>query len=280
MSVLEREDIARRVSAALEAVVVADAGEPKAKISLLADVPPPAIEDAAPVVEEVVEEVVEVAPPQSAPPEVAAVAADDDVWVVESDPIDPALEVAPAGTRAPAPVEPVAPVEARPRRSRERIVVAAVLLVLAGLGVWLALVNRDSRSDATGATAGASAAGTPTNAVSSSGLPTLHGTFTVWGSGTASFPCARVRTSDEPIAGDSVRLRGTDSGRLIMGTLDAGSITRAGRGCVYPFELANIPPADKYILQVSKQGSIIFTREQLESVHWRVSMSLGSPSAG
>ena len=259
--------------------MVADAGEPKAEISLVADVPPRAIEEAAPAVEEVAEGIVHVAV-EVAPPDVAAVAADDDVWVVEGDPIDPTLEVAPATTRVPAPVEPLAPVEARPRRSWERIVVAAVLLVLAGLGVWLALVNRDSRSDATGATAGASAVGTPTNGVSSSGLPTLHGTFTVWGSGTASFPCTHVRTRDEPIAGDSVRLRGTDGGRLIMGTLNAGSITRAGRGCVYPFELANIPPADKYILQVSKQGSLTFTREQLESVHWRVSMSLGSPSAG
>ena len=270
MSVLEREDIARRVSAALEAAVVADAGEPKVHISFVAEVAPPEVEAAPPDVE------VGVASPEVAPAEVAPVedvAGDDDVWVVASDPIRPSLEAAPS----PAPVHTTTPVELRPRRSPRRVGVAVALLVLAGLGVWLALVNRDSRSDATGATAGASAS---TNGVSRSNLPTLHGSFTVWGGGTDSFPCAQVRTGEEPIAGDSVRLRGTDGGRLIMGTLDAGSPTKARRGCVYPFELANVPPADKYILQVSKQGSLIFTREQLASVHWRVSMSFGSPSAG
>ena len=246
MSVLEREDVARRVSDALKAAVAADAGAPKARISVVADAAPP-----------------EVVPPAVSRADASSVVDDaDDVWVVAPVAPDPVAERSLLGRTTPARLE--SPTLSRPKRSLERVAVAVTLLAVAGVGVWAALASRNTRDG----TAGASAAD----------APTLHGTFTVWRGGAPRDPCGEARFDRTPFEGDSVRLRGATGGRLVLSRLEPGSRTAAGRGCAYPFTLQNIPPADRYFVRVGDQGSLVFTRAQLASVHWQVSMSLGSPT--
>lgn len=95
--------------------------------------------------------------------------------------------------------------------------------------------------------------------------------------------CAGAGGYDDLDEGTQVRV--TDGGGeiLALGALEAGELTdflgpyrEKGWECTFTFEVAEIPDADFYQVEVSHRGELAYTPEELEAAGWNVDLTLGS----
>lgn len=150
--------------------------------------------------------------------------------------------------RSPAPI-------AVSRWRNPRLAVGTGLALLVALGAWVAF-------------SGGSAGSTAPKAK----LTNLSGTFTVWGGGNATDPCAGAAGT----AGEAVKIKTVAGVVLAQGALAAATPAAFGRGCTYPFTVPRPSAASAYVVEVGNHGSLTFTRAQMTASHWKLAMNIGT----
>ena len=91
-------------------------------------------------------------------------------------------------------------------------------------------------------------------------------------------PCANPGGGYSDIhPGTSVTVRDEAGKILATTTLGAGHYESA-EGCVYGFEVADLPDAKFYQVEVSHRGEITYSEDELNASGWNVALELGSIS--
>lgn len=76
-----------------------------------------------------------------------------------------------------------------------------------------------------------------------------------------------------------LQVRVSDAGGQLIGTghLDPGQIRRrsVGKACVLEFSVDDIPDSDFYTFEASHRGGLTYSRSEMDSVDWHVSLQLG-----
>jgi hypothetical protein len=75
-------------------------------------------------------------------------------------------------------------------------------------------------------------------------------------------------------AGTSVVVKNEDGKVLATGTLDAGKIV-ALETCGFKFNVANVPDANFYQVEVSHRGEVTYSKKDLDDRRWNIDLSLG-----
>jgi hypothetical protein len=120
--------------------------------------------------------------------------------------------------------------------------------------------------------------GTSTTSISGTASFTINGTVDIVESesalGAAGSSCAADPAS-RAVEGPGVIVVTSRAGkRIAVGALEGGTVIKNRNGCQLDFAVA-VPALSSYGVALGDHGTVVYTRAQLESAHWRVSFSLG-----
>lgn len=132
----------------------------------------------------------------------------------------------------------------------------------------------------------------PTPTATAKPLPTLTGTMTLVDTfrGAAGDDCQGGGGFSDMHAGAQVVVKDAASQIIAAGSLSAGTLpqatneagtpvvdrSRSFSECVFTFEVANVPAADFYTVEVSDRGGITYSHAELVEKDWTVDVTLGN----
>jgi hypothetical protein len=106
---------------------------------------------------------------------------------------------------------------------------------------------------------------------------TMSGDFTLWAATPKADPCAARPDAPDIHAGAPVDVR-DESGAVVAGAvLSTGTAEETHRGCVYHFQVAKLPVAQTYEVQVGARVGPTVTRTRLAADSYRVTLNIGLP---
>ena len=86
--------------------------------------------------------------------------------------------------------------------------------------------------------------------------------------------CTGVGGYDDLHAGTAVVVKDETGKVLATGSLAGGKIISL-ETCQWTFDVANVPDAQFYQVEVSHRGNVTFSRADLDNTGWKVALSLG-----
>jgi hypothetical protein len=155
----------------------------------------------------------------------------------------------------------------RPRRWFERpeilIPLGLVVFLVLGLGIYAATNSVGQKA-------------TPTT--TTQGRHVITGRFLLSGMEGEDFfadggGCQGTRGYDDVEPGLQVTISDQSGTVIGTGTLDSGRVLETG--CVFRFEVNNIPVASFYKVAVGRRGEISYSLDQMKQASWSVELSLG-----
>jgi hypothetical protein len=106
------------------------------------------------------------------------------------------------------------------------------------------------------------------------GGQTLTGEFTLFADEFGGPPCSGTGGYGDIRQGVDVVVR-NEAGEII-GTSSLGpGERRRSDSCTFTFEVANLPVAAFYSIEVADRGDLTYSREDLDAMEWHVAMTLG-----